>query len=381
VDFGLHAPKVSLFRKQHLYHVQMVEFALLAVHALCCAYWGTMSRWLCLLQLLAMVNGMSIFTDWHCSMDLPETPEDSRLTFSFDSSCWLFIYHFGVAKWLQDHVRVTPADFSGSSGGALVAAVLACDLDPEDAKNLALADFRRCQRNPFHMFRVGEHVLDHYLRDTTLHERCSGHLRVLLTKVSSSPPLLQAEVASVFKSWHELFSCLRASMHVPLAAGILPYPIAGRGWYFDGLVWAALFVPWRAFSEDDVIVRVSACGFPNAQIGPRVPFPVWWLIVPPSAEVLHAMFWMGYRDAGRYFSQAGRRVGGCCDRRSNCKAPRQVEALMEHLRPDPVSRLDERAERLIATLEATAAWHWRVALMVAMGVLCPVLALVFWLFS
>mmetsp|Transcript_59367 Transcript_59367/g.173648 ORF Transcript_59367/g.173648 Transcript_59367/m.173648 type:complete len:711 (-) Transcript_59367:66-2198(-) len=372
VDFGLHAPKIALFRKEHLYHLQILEFALLAMHALYCGYWNTMSRWLALFQVVVMFNGMSIFMDFYYSRDsLPaRKPDDSRLTFSFDSSCWLFIYHFGVAKWVQDHVNVTVKDFafSGSSGGALVAATLACQLPADEVKNLALQDFHLCQRNPLHMFRIGEQVLDHYLRDTNLFTRCSGHLRVLLTKVSSTPPLLGAEVASQFRSWRDLFSCLRASMHVPMAAGILPYPIPGRGWFYDGLVWAALFVPWRAFDDDDVIVRVSAVSFPNAQIGPRWPLPFWWLIMPPSAAALHGLFWMGYRDAHRYFMEDTSSPVGCCDRRNQKRSvPGQIEALRKHLRQDPKNSFDEHAARLLADVQASAAMHWKIGF-IAMAV-------------
>jgi predicted acylesterase/phospholipase RssA len=317
---------------------------------------------------------------------------DSRLTFSFDSSCWLFIYHFGVAKWIQDNVHVTKESFafSGSSGGALVAAVLACQFDAEEVKDLALADFHLCQKNPLLMFRVGEKILDHYLHDNAKSaERCSDHLRVLLTKVSPSPPLLTAEVASKFGSWREVFACLRGSMHVPFAAGILPYPIPGRGWYYDGLLWAALFVPWRAFDDDDVVVRVSACGFPNSQIGPQLPFPLWWLIMPPSKEVLEGMFWMGYRDTAAYFAEVhpdGRTEFtesstmscGRCNRRARNRVEHgQIEQLRKHLRKNRKNGLldHKSAARHVAALESTAKRHWQIAFLCMMAVFVSISAI------
>jgi len=374
VDFGLHAPKVTIFRKEHLYHLQVAEFVLVGLHALYSFYANAMSWYLVFLQLVVMFIGGSIFTNFHNSRDSTKSSdrsEDSRLTFSFDSSAWLFIYHFGVAQWVQDHVDVTQKDFafSGSSGGALVAATLACPLDAMAVKDMTLSHFPSCQKNPLLMFHVGEITLDHFLRDTTFHEHCTDHLRVLLTKVSRTPPLLSAEVACKFSTWQELFCCLRGSMHVPLAGGILPYPVPGRGWYYDGLIWASLFVPWRTFDENDEVVRVSACGFPGAQIGPSTPFPIWWLMMPPSAEVLHGMFWMGYRDAQEYFSDESQasavsisdqqrgRMG--CERRSGSAGPpAQVIALRKHLRKNPVDRFDDDVARLVRDLEATAARHW-----------------------
>lgn len=365
VDFGLNAPKIAIFRKEHLHHLQIMEFALLALHGLYCAYWNTIPLWLATFEVVVMINGISIFTDFYFSQETScarVQNEDTRLTFSFDSSCWLFIYHFGVARWLQDNVNVTVEDFafSGSSGGALVAATLACEIDAQRVKDLAVEGFPKCSRNPLYMFRHGEHVIDTLLRDTQYHRRCSGHLRVLLTKVSATPPLLGAEVASTFSSWQDLFSCLRASMHVPMAAGVLPYPIPGRGWFFDGLVWAALFVPWRAFADDDVVVRVSACSFPNAQIGPRVPLPPWWLIFPPSSNALHGLYWMGYRDAREYFLEDANHTTCYCQRRNHERVTsKQIQELRKHLRADSKDIFDKDADRLLSDLQASIAWHWR----------------------
>jgi len=242
--------------------------------------------------------------------------------------------------------------FSGSSGGALVAATLACGINARSIMEEVVDHFPSCQTNPFRMFHVGELVLDHHLRDSDAHQKANGMLRVLLTKVCSRPPLLKAEVASTFQSWRDLFACLRASMHVPGAAGFLPYPVPDRGWYYDGLVWASLFVPWRAFNDVDEVIKVSACGFPDAQIGPQVPFPIWWLIIPPSQDALRGMFWMGYRDAQDYFSADGKQ--------QTCGTlPVPVQALRKHMRSDCVESLDDAAVHLIETLQETAARHWR----------------------
>ena len=46
--------------------------------------------------------------------------------------------------------------------------------------------------------------------------------------------------------------------------GFLPYPVPGHGWYYDGLIWASLFVPWRTFSENDSVVKCSAYGAPGS---------------------------------------------------------------------------------------------------------------------
>jgi len=51
--------------------------------------------------------------------------------FSFDSSAWLFLWHFGVAMWIEDNMDKNPSalGYSGSSGGALVAGALASGIN------------------------------------------------------------------------------------------------------------------------------------------------------------------------------------------------------------------------------------------------------------
>ena len=46
------------------------------------------------------------------------------------------------------------------------------------------------------------------------------------------------QVVSQFRSRAELFSVLRASCHIPIAGGLLPYPIKDHGWFWDGLLWS-----------------------------------------------------------------------------------------------------------------------------------------------
>merc|ERR1712113_512740 len=108
------------------------------------------------------------------------------------------------------------------------------------------------------------------------------------------------EVADSYPNNETAIDILRASCHVPLLAGIFPRRV-GDGFYYDGLIWPSrLLVPWRA-AERDLVLRVSASGAPGADIAIRR-VPYWWAGLPPSIETLRGLFWMGYRDAARWFS-------------------------------------------------------------------------------
>jgi len=69
IDFGMYAPKMQLFRKEHLYYLQLTEFLLLLAHALLCLAWGNMPVLPMLAQVAVMTTGTIIFTDFFISRD------------------------------------------------------------------------------------------------------------------------------------------------------------------------------------------------------------------------------------------------------------------------------------------------------------------------
>jgi len=87
----------------------------------------------------------------------PTTPTKRGVTFSFDSSGWLYTYHLGVAHCLQQQLLGRGSDrradfaFSGSSGGALVAAALATDIDVKELAAFVIDCQAECQYNPWNM--------------------------------------------------------------------------------------------------------------------------------------------------------------------------------------------------------------------------------------
>ncbi|CAE8592048.1 unnamed protein product, partial [Polarella glacialis] len=245
-----------------------------------------------------------------------------RVTFSFDSCGWLMVYHFGVAHWLQQHMLagVTPENagtsaypkgiaFSGSSGGALIAAVLGAGTHIPDVFQFFLEQHAECLENPCRMFPAVDRALRKF-QYPGAHKFLSGRVRVLLTRVSPKPPFVMGEVVDTFASNEIGITTLCASCHVPLMAGILPYKIEDR-YYYDGMAWPSSFlVPWRA-ARGDLVIRISAMGAPLSDIRVSAA-PLWWGLLPPSISLLRGLFWMGYRDAAVYFSaEPGAFAPGC----------------------------------------------------------------------
>ena len=107
---------------------------------------------------------------------------------------------------------------------------------------------------------------------------------------------------------------LRASCHIPVIAGGLPYHVQRQkaadgsvmhtgGNYIDGLYWPSVLFQWRAFDRADTLVKVSGLGNPTAAIRPPLVMPLHWLILPPKPPVLWKFFACGYHDAARWLAE------------------------------------------------------------------------------
>lgn len=311
-------------RASWVFRFQIAQYVICAIHSVAAATWGNFPWRLAWLHLFVIGNGLILYTEWFSAGDAPAVAEDpsspitQRVVFSFDSCGWLFVYHFGVGAWLSEHLSLERDEskeipqevaFSGSSGGSLIGCVLACGQKVRDVFDFILEEQPRCRRNPTEMFPAVERALRHFQFEGA-YLRANGRMRVLLTRISRTPPFVQGEVIDQFTDNETAIQVLCASCHVPLFAGLWPRQICGR-FYYDGLVWPdRLLVPWRGAPGDQVI-RISACAHPLADVKiERVLY--WWAILPPDPRLLRGIFWCGYRDAAYWFSQTPPSQESCC---------------------------------------------------------------------
>eukprot|EP01127_Copromyxa_protea_P024612 TRINITY_DN9790_c0_g1_i1.p1 TRINITY_DN9790_c0_g1~~TRINITY_DN9790_c0_g1_i1.p1 ORF type:complete len:640 (-),score=79.39 TRINITY_DN9790_c0_g1_i1:13-1932(-) len=272
---------------------------------------GTADRLTAGVMWFTMVSMCIIFTNFHSETDeFGDIKKQKikkyrpRVVVSFDSSGWLYMYHFGVASYIEKHILPDSSRdvaFSGSSGGALVAATLATGSSLSMMINRVVSCRDECAFKLWKLLPAAERALDECLMSDA-HVKCSGRLQVLLTKASIKPPFFMGEVRKDFTSWKQLWQVLRGSCHIPIVGGLLPYYIEGS-WYFDGFFWSATFgfVPWRSWTEEDEVIKVSSMRSLGSHIKPSFPLPPWWGFFPPSEEVLLAMVDEGYKDARKFF--------------------------------------------------------------------------------
>lgn len=311
---------VPFFRRARVAEMQVLQFTVCAAHALFILYYGNIPRAVVAFNLFIMANGLAFYIDFdgdnarlRPTKALNSQDEgfgQERVTMCFDSCGWLYCYHFGVAKWVEEHMlpegltsKEAEGDkypkglaFSGSSGGSLVAGALGSAINISDLFEYVLSQREFCKRNPFRIFKALEGALDKFLPENAAN--ClSGRVRVLLTRVSTKAPFITGEIVDQYSDRAEVWNTMRASCHIP-GVYIRPYQLNGRS-YFDGLLWSRFFVPWA--SDDSHTVRVSALSRPLTDISAPLQ-PLWWSMFPPSEDALRGLFWHGYRDAARYFS-------------------------------------------------------------------------------
>lgn len=328
---------MPLVRKARVAEVQVAQFVVCTLHACYVLYTGNLPRAVAFLSLLIMLFSLVLYSDFTGELSKlgargPAREDAGRLTFRFDSSGWFYVYHFGVALWLEEHLLpegLTSADaatelypkelaFAGSSGGALVAGALASGISIRELFECVMDQYEPCRLNPLLMFPAVEKAMRKFLPQNAA-ESMSGRVRVLLTRVSRRPPFITGDVVDQFSDWADVFHGLRATCHVPFL-NPLPYSYHGR-LYYDGLVWSSLLVPWSG-GEQDLVVKVSATSTPLTDI--RAPLsPPWWTVLPPSVDVLRGMFWTGYRDAAAWFSDPPQEPKNMCRCRS---VPRRAAA-------------------------------------------------------
>lgn len=127
-------------------------------------------------------------------------------------------------EFLEELANPACLGYSGSSGGGLVGATLACGINVKGLADYVIEQHAWAGHNPFNALKAMEIALFKWV-EHGMDRRASGRLRLLLTKVHVKPPFLMAEICSAYASHSHLHHVLRASSHVPMVAGILPYRI------------------------------------------------------------------------------------------------------------------------------------------------------------
>lgn len=284
---------------------------------------------------------------------------------------WMHPFEFGAAKFFADIFDLDSKKelirIGGCSAGAVVASALAfscrgagdgdrmgIDIDSLFAETLEL--YEPCKRIPFAMCDGVKRVMQKVAGDDDrMWREASGRLAIGLTALTckmthSFLPLLQIplprlepEVVSTFEGAKHGIEVLRASCHLPLIGGILPYRITQNGssrWYYDGGI--TMTVP-PVHDVDHISITVDGRPLVDGiDIVPDLGFPIpaTWSYRPRPPDDLRHFFRHGYVRAAEYV----------------CSDAVRIARLRHVMKPCYVS-VDR--EELLATARSNADRFWK----------------------
>lgn len=224
-------------------------------------------------------------------------------SFSFACAGWLMVYHFGVAKALQQLGLERRARVIGSSAGALAATALALRCDFDAIRDHILAHVvPRAHASLDGPFRVREYLRGTLAATGELHRFAALNSKEpqtpgRLTVVYSSLSAWASRRVTHFTSQEHLERSLLASCCAPPIAG-MPFRL-GDEWVMDGGVFD--FQP----VYDATTVTVSPLYWTGADIKPSRYVPMWWALFPPGARDVEWLFDLGYEDGLAWVVKAG----------------------------------------------------------------------------
>ena len=230
-----------------------------------------------------------------------------KVTFSFAAAGWLQMYHFGVAKALQDTGIVDNENirFCGSSAGALAAAAIVCECDFDDLKEYAIKCSITARSAIPNAFLLREYVLQgvQLFAVNKLRERPELKYKLCrqLEAYATVLPWCRKKVIGVFTCEEDLKEALAASCCLTPLAG-WPFQLRETGeWVCDGGMSA--FQPRKGEKN---CITVSPIYCTSADIRPLTFLPIWWGLYPPSEKKYRQMYDLAYNDAIQYLVETKR---------------------------------------------------------------------------
>lgn len=209
---------------------------------------------------------------------------------------WMHPFESGAAKFFAEHFDIDHAKlrFGGCSAGAAVAAALSMHINMDDFFETTL---ELHGDSVFAMCDGVKRVLEKLLMDDEAWRAVTDRLIIGLTAM----PWFRPVTISHFYSARHGIDAVRASCHIPILGGVLPYKIdAKNSSYFDGGI--SMIVP-----PCDADFTITVDGRPligtNMDIVPGFEVPWIWSYMPRSIRMLRALYRLGYLRAAEFVAR------------------------------------------------------------------------------
>ncbi|TMW57570.1 hypothetical protein Poli38472_003495 [Pythium oligandrum] len=202
--------------------------------------------------------------------------ETLPLEIAFSASAGAFVYQMGVAAYIQDHFDVSNCHFSGCSGGAWAATLLAAGTSVHEAweviqkiqKKVVPANVSWYSGYGRYATIIAETIMNLWKDDPDVYKRVTErNLSIAVTRF----PSMTSEKHTTWDDLEDLMRSIMASAMIPFALSGKPC-VAHRGnWYVDGgftnfkgvncdqySTWSDLFYHTKQLAVDSVRSTTNA---------------------------------------------------------------------------------------------------------------------------
>ena len=215
---------------------------------------------------------------------------------SFRASGWMLVFYFGVVKYIQENYKIKSLHLTGSSGGAIAACGLICDLEMDKI----IDELEEGNRHVY-LFGVCDFVkskIDNFSCYISKKKLKRNTLNIACTVFEGRN--YRTHLFNQFDRVEDIANYLKGSVHVPLFGGIIPYRYNNYAMY-DSIITDShphitndcLKVSWTKKCE-------CGCEKTLNVIRPYKSMPLSWCMAPP-AGILHSIYMHGYYQAKLFF--------------------------------------------------------------------------------
>ena len=218
---------------------------------------------------------------------------------SFHASGWMQVFQGGVAKYIQEKYQLDKCKMVGTSGGAIVACTLCCDI-PMDLAFSEILGVRNINKhnNVFRMCEYTKQVIKKMLPINCI-ELMKNRLTIVCSKMENVN--LVPMYASAFNSYDDVLNYLNATVHIPIFDGFFPQVTDAHNLY-DGMLTdshSPILDPCLKVTWDSKCY--CGCTQENNTIFPEIEIPHYWCMYPPDERILELLYYHGYYVAQKYF--------------------------------------------------------------------------------
>jgi len=199
-----------------------------------------------------------------------------KKTIHFRGNATGYFYYIGYGLLLNNHYNLKEIQFSGCSSGAIIATLLALELDLKEAAT-AIVQVQPKKTHPFALLGNWKKRLKEYLEYILLVERdyeTVANLRIGVEFIH------QFRFIQSFTSKQDVIACLLASTHIPFFMDFKPLGTFRGKYCIDG----DFFRGYERMKESNVL-------YINSEI------PVLKSLSPLSENQITQLIIKGYRDA------------------------------------------------------------------------------------